>query len=522
MTAKKSIQRAASSALTKDSAARDKVAKAADKDGLSVKTWDSFVNYSMNMGVGTDNPLSSGTYGFNPITRNRTLLEWIHRGSWLGGVAINVVADDMTRAGVLIKSQMKPDEIETIEEAATALKIWPILGRTIRWDRLYGGALAVFLIDGQDMSTPFRIETVRKGQFRGLLTLDRWMVEPSLNDLVTEMGPEMGLPKFYHVTAMAPGLANQKIHYSRVVRMEGEELPYWQKLMENLWGISVLERLYDRLIAFDSASMGAAQLVYKAYIRTYKIKDMRSLVAQGGKALQGLTAYMNMMRRFQGIEGVTIMDTEDEFEGVQHQAFSGLSDVLLQFGQQLSGALQIPLVRLFGQSPAGLNSTGESDLRTYYDGILQKQNTSLLIPVTKIYRCIAASEGIKVPQGFKLQFNPLWQLDDEKKAGVANDTVDAVMKAKDGGLLSPKASMMELRQSSQITGIFSNITDEDIEAAEDEVLPPIEMGMGEGGDAPDDPVNEQSETVKGNGEESAKDKPKPKSKSKDRGRRRLL
>lgn len=480
MATKKSVARSAQSALTQDTKARAKVQDAAKKSN----TLDSFVNFAMNLGVGTDNPLTGGTYGFNPITRNRILLEWIHRGSWVGGLAVNIIADDMVRAGISVKGELEPEQIEQIESRASQLQIWQRLGDTVRWDRLYGGALAVLLVDGQDVSTPLRLNTIRKDQFRGLLVLDRWMVEPTLNDLITEMGPDLGLPKFYNVTAFAPGMNNQKIHYSRVVRMEGEKLPYHQRLMENMWGISVLERLYDRLLAFDSASMGAAQLVYKAYIRTYKIKDMRNIVAMGGKALQGLSAYMEMMRRYQGIEGVTIMDAEDEFEGVQHQAFGGLSDVLLQMGQQLSGATQIPLVRFFGQSPAGLNSTGESDMRNYYDGILQRQNTSLAIPVDKIYRCIAASEGITLPKGFKIEFNPLWQLDDADKAKVANETADAVIKVLDSALISPRVAMQELRQSSRVTNIFSNISDEDIEAAEDEPLPPIEqMGTGEEGES---------------------------------------
>jgi phage-related protein (TIGR01555 family) len=518
MTAKKSVMRTAQTALTQDTKARDKAAKES-----SQRTVDSFVNFSANVGIGTDNLMSGGTYGFNPITRNRTLLEWIHRGSWIGGLCVNIIADDMVRAGVTMKGQIEPEDIEQIEEAVTAMKIWPMLGDTVRWDRLYGGALAVMLIDGQDMSTPLRMNTIRKGQFRGLLVLDRWMVDPSLNDLVTEFGPDLGMPKFYRVTASAPALYNSKIHYSRVVRMEGEKLPYWQRLMENMWGISVLERLYDRLLAFDSASMGAAQLVYKAYIRTYKIKDLRQLVATGGKALQGLTAYTDMMRRFQSIEGMTIMDAEDEFEGTSHTAFSGLDNILAQFNQQVSGAVQIPLVRLFGQSPAGLNSTGEADIRNYYDSILQRQNTSLLIPTGKIYRCIAASEGITLPKGFKVEFNPLWQLPDDKKADVAKTTVDTVQVAKDGGLITQKVAMKELRQSSRITNIFSNITDEDIEDAEDELLPPIEqMNLtGDPADVTNKPGEVETKLKKEESGEAVKNEGEASGTGKDRKRKKL-
>ena len=78
--------------------------------------------------------------------------------------------------------------------------------------------------------------------------------------------------------------------------------------MENMWGISVVERLYDRLIAFDSATNGAAQLVYKSYIRTLKISKLREIIATGGMQVNQLQQYVEMMRRYQGIEGITLID----------------------------------------------------------------------------------------------------------------------------------------------------------------------------------------------------------------------
>ena len=471
-THKNSIKALVRDAKREDAAARKTVTKGAPL--VTGATMDSFVNFAHKLGIGADNALSSGTYGYNPITRNRVLLEWIHRGSWLGGVAIDLIADDMTRAGIEFKCKMKPEDSETVERAATSMNIWPAIYETIRWARLYGGSLGVLLVDGQDPKTPLRIETVGKDQFKGLLTLDRWMVEPSLEDLCTEYGPDLGNPNFYRVQSNAPALRGQTVHRSRIAfRLMGVELPYQQRLQENLWGISVLERLYDRMIAFDSATTGAAQLVFKSYLRTLKIAGMREIVAAGGAPLNGLMQYTEIMRRYQGIEGITLLDLEDEFEAQGSQAFSGLDAVLLQLGQQLSGALQIPLVRLFGQSPAGLNSTGESDLRMFYDHIRQQQRKTLLSGVSLTYKLISQSNSVKLPDNYAIDFRSLWQLDDKEKATVAKDLVLAVTGALDGSIISQQVAIKELRQSSAGTGIFTNITDEDIEAADANVLPPL-------------------------------------------------
>lgn len=462
---KRTIQRVAQQALAQDGKMRS-------------QTSDSFQNFAAKLGLGTSNVMSGSSYGFNPITRNRIQLEWMYRGSWIGGVAVDLVADDMTRAGIDLKGEIDPQDAKEIEEAATELGLWSSINDVVKWSRLYGGGIAVMLIDGQNEATPLRLETIGKGQFKGLMVFDRWMVEPSLNDLVTDKGPDFGLPKFYYVRPDAPALPKMKIHYSRCLRLEGIRLPYWQRVTENLWGLSVLERLYDRMVAFDSATTGAAQLVYKSYLRTLKIKDLRQVVAAGGPALDGLLKQMEMMRVFQGNEGITLIDADDEFSSDQHSAFGGLSDALVQFGQQISGALQIPLVRLFGQSPAGMNSTGESDIRTYYDGILLQQVKTLKVPVTRIYRALASSLGIKLPDGFTIGFRSLWQLDDIQKADIAQKVTQTVTQAYDSGLISQQAALKEMKQSSEGTGVWSNITDEDIEAAESKPPDPSEFGAG--------------------------------------------
>lgn len=444
------------------------------------RTSDSFQNFLANMGIGTDNLTTGSTYGFNPITRVRTLLEWIHRGSWIGGVAVDLVADDMTRAGIELKGQLDPDHIEQINERAITLGIWNSINEVVKWSRLYGGCLGVYMVEGQDPKTPLRIQTVRKGMFRGILPLDRWMVEPDLTNLVTEPGPYVGMPKYYTVVATAPAMVNTRIHYTRCFRMIGVKVPYWQALIENLWGLSIIERLYDRMVAFDSATTGAAQLVYRSYLRTYKVQDLREVVAAGGDALRGLVQTIDMMRRFQSNEGITLVDKNDEFEVHTNSAFAGLSDALVQFGQQLAGALQIPLVRLFGMSPSGFNATGDSDIRMYYDGIRQQQESVLRVPVTDIYRMIAQSLGIELPEGFGIGFNPLWQMTDKEKADVASSITTTIQTAEESGLVRKETALQELRQQARITGIWSNITDEEIEESQQEGPPvPLELRVAE-------------------------------------------
>ena len=266
---------------------------------LSAKaTLDSFTNFAAKTGISTQNLSSGNTYGFLPISRNRQLIEYMYRGSWICRNAVDCIADDMTREGISINAGLEPEQIEKLEGALRVRQVWQSMNAVAKWSRLYGGCIGYIDIEGANPETPLRIESVAKGQFRGIIPMDRWMLNPDPINAITTPGPDFGLPSLYQCVASSysfPFPVDKKIHHTRIVRMEGIELPYWQKINENMWGISVLEPVYDRLTAFDSTTQRAAQLAYKAYLRTYKVKDLRSIIAAGGDALVGLTKQIEMM-----------------------------------------------------------------------------------------------------------------------------------------------------------------------------------------------------------------------------------
>ena len=442
---------------------RVRVPAGSSNERLGNLTTDAISNFVARIGIGQQNQLSGSTYNFMPISRIQQMLEWAYRGSWIIGAAVDCVADDMTRAGIMMNSDTDPDDIEKLQTAMHETLLWQSLNETIKWSRLYGGSLMVMQIDGQDMTTELVPETVGEGQLKGFMVLDRWMVQQSFTDLVLDYGPDYAMPRFYDVVATAPFMPQQRIHYTRVVRMDGVTLPFRQKLSENGWGMSVIERLYDRLLAFDSGTMGAAQLLYKAYLRTYKVNEYRALVGAGGPLMEQFAKSMELMRMMQSNEGLTIIDGKDEFE-THSYSFAGVPETLMILGQQISGALGIPLVRLFGQSPSGMNATGESDIRLYYDMINSTQEARLRRPLTRVFNVLWHSTlGTEPPDTWNFKFSSLRQLDEIEKAELAERDAGTISSLHSAGIISTTIALLELKQSSILTGRFTNITEQDIE-----------------------------------------------------------
>lgn len=435
-------------------------------------TADSYDNFMARVGMQQPNQHAASSYRANFTSRNRLQIEWAYRSSAIIGSAVDAVADDMTRKGVRITSEIDPKARGVIESLFDDIELWDRINDTLKWSRLYGGAVGFIMIEGQAPFTPLRLETIGKGRFKGVLPLDRWMINPSLQRRIKEMGPHLGKPEFYDVVTTGSGIPAWRIHHSRLIRFDGITLPYQQAQTENEWGMSIIERIWDRLTAFDSATMGAAQLVYKAHLRTMKIKKLRELIAMGGPAYEALLKNMDLVRLLQSNEGLTLLDAEDTFETHQY-SFTGLDDVISQFAEQISGATGIPLVRLFGQSPKGF-ATGDADLANYYDTIGSQQERRLRQPLRKLFDVMYRSElGEPLPDDFTFEFNPLWQMSDVDRSTVAVNTVNAISTAYNDGLMTRKAAMTDLREASDVTGIGASITDEDINDAEEENPPGI-------------------------------------------------
>ena len=101
--------------------------------------------------------------------------------------------------------------------------------------------------------------------------------------------------------------------------------------------------------------------------------------------------------------------------------------------------------------------------------------------------------GDAPPKGFSFAFRPLWQTKDTDRAAMATQITGAVVQAVEQGLIGRKTALEEMRQSSRVTGLWSNITDEMIAEAEDdpppasEVLDPQDANAEGGDEPPEDP-----------------------------------
>ncbi len=411
--------------------------------------------------LGADSPLSSaGTFIRSGLTANTQLLTTAYRENWLATRIIDTPAEDMTRAWYTLTAEFPSEDLEKLKRLEARHSIRQELTDAIRWGRLYGGALAVIVIrgDAERMDQPLNLEWLAPDCFQGLWVLDRATgISPSL-ELETDLDdPDYGLPMYYTVETDAGEMSSMKIHHSRVLRFTGRELPRMETISENYWGASELEHLWDVLERQSSISANIAELVFRANITTLKMSDFGDSVAmssdEGREAVRSLISEEN---RFRTSFGLQLLSRDDSME-THPYAFTGLSDIYESTLMDVAGAAEIPATRLFGRSPQGFQSTGESDMRNYYEMIAALQERHLRPALERLLPVMAISCWGYLPKDLSFVFNPLATETPDNAAELVGKLSAPVIEAYKAGLISRESGVDELKARGEPYAMWTKI-----------------------------------------------------------------
>ena len=428
---------------------------------------DSFQNPLARLGTGTNSLLEGTQYPITRITRNFPLLNSLYRNSWIAKKIINIIPEDMCKNWFTISAELSPEFQDRYNKLERRTRIKERIIEGLTWGRLYGGAGALMLIEGHEdkLDEPLNINDVMPNSFKGLMVLDRWSgIYPGI-ELITDINdPDFGLPEFYDIKDI-DGKVKQKVHHSRILRFTGRKLPFWENQMEIHWGASEIEHVFDELAKRDNTSWNIASLIFQANVLVNKVDGLDQITTLSDEESQrdfyNVKTAINQMRS----NNAMILIGKDEEISALNYTFSGINDIYESFMLDIAGACDIPVTRLFGRSPAGMNSTGESDENMYYDMIGQQQETNLKPKLDKLLPVMFMSEFGYVPDDLDTKFNPVKTPSDEEMADTSTKKTNSIVQVYEAGIINQKIALAELHEISYRSDMFTNITDEDIENA---------------------------------------------------------
>ena len=403
---------------------------------------------------------TAGTFVRSGLTSDPDLLTAMYRESWLTMRIIDMPSEDMTRAWYRLSAALPDAALHALRSLEARHSVKQEITNALRWARLYGGSLALMVVRGEEdrLDQPLVPETLLPDCFQGLLVLDRAQgIEPS-PELVSDLDdPDFGLPASYTVNLDTEDCRSVTLHHSRVLRFVGRELPRTETVRENFWGASEMEHIYEELLKRSAASANIAQLLFQANVTTLKMADFGDLLASGTEEQKrSVISAMQMENRFRTSFGVQLLSKDDAYENHAY-SFTGLSEIYEQFMMDMAGAAEIPATKLFGRSPQGMNATGESDLRNYYDMIASLQERQLRPALEKLLPVMAVSCWGYVPEDLEFVFEPVMTTSPAERAELVQKLSSDVIEAFRAGLLTREEALAELKSRGGELGVYTKI-----------------------------------------------------------------
>lgn len=381
-----------------------------------VKMWDGLRNLASGLGVVGQDKQAATTFVLK--TPSRAEIDACYRTTWLGRKIHDIPAKDMTREWR--SWQAEDNQIELIENEEKRLHLADRVKSCLILARLYGGAALVLGLPG-DVTTPAPAKIGRGAlsyvhvAHRHQLNLGQQIADPA--------DPMFGMPEYFERT-FADGRTSVKIHPSRVIPFVGQALPEGAVGGDSyawFWGDPLLYSVIDALGANDTTTAAITALLNEAKTDVIHIPGLMESLSSSEYETR-LLQRLQLAGFIKSVTNALVLDGGDGSPNTGEQwetrqlNMSGLPELQQTMFQLVSGAADIPATRLIGQSPAGMNATGDSDTRNYYDMLASEQESGLtpvLAPLDEWL--IMSATGSRDPSVF-YEWNPLWQMTPKEKA----------------------------------------------------------------------------------------------------------
>lgn len=261
----------------------------------------------------------------------------------------------------------------------------------------------------------------------------------------------------------------KQVHSTRLLTFVGKPVPDILKPAYSFGGVSLTQMAKPYVDNWLRTRQSVADLVRSFVVQGLKT-NLAVLNQTGGHELINRIEAFNALR---DNHDSFLLDKETEEWFNVTTSLAGLDALQAQSQEQMASVSRIPLVKLLGISPHGLNATAEPEIRVFYDTIKSYQEKQFRKPLTTCIHFIMLHLWGEIDDEITFHFKDLWQLDEVAKTGVEKTKSDIDDQNIANGTISPEEARERLAKDKD-----SQYNDIDLSG------PPPEPPMPPGGGLP--------------------------------------
>lgn len=388
---------------------------------------------------------------------------------------VETIAIEMTRKWIRLVNrkgdEQTQDRIDALTEAMERLNVRDAFRKAAEGDGFFGrGHLYIALSDdqvGDELKSPIgngrdaaSRQKVRKDKLLRIQPVEAVWAYPQAYNSTNPLDADWYEPQIWYVQG-------KPIHRSRLLTFVGREVPDLLKSAYAFGGLAMTQMARPYVANWLRTREDVSDLIAAFSVSGVKGMDLAGMLGAG--ATSDLQNRVDLFVNMRDNRGFMALNEGEEFFNVS-TPLGTLDKLQAQAQEQIASVCGIPLVKLLGVTPSGLNASSDGEVRVFYDFIHAYQEKLFGENLKQVIGFVQLSEFGDIDEDIGFEFEPLWQMSETEKAAAALQRTQAIMLAEP--ILPSDVTLRELREMGDATGVFTQITDEDIDAASTEAPAP--------------------------------------------------
>lgn len=356
-------------------------------------------------------------------------------------VIVETVATEMTRKWIRIEAKGDADKsrkIAQLSEELERLQVRERFEQICEVDGYFGRAHLYIdtghTDDRQELMTPIgngvngiSKEKLGKGAIKRLAVVEPVWCYPANYNSNNPLKPDWYNPQRWFAMST-------ELHTSRLLPFVGREVPDLLKPAYSFGGLSLTQMAKPYVENWLNTRQSVADII-QAFSVMVLGTNLGETLTQGGDQLFKRADMFNNLRDNRGL--MMIDKESEEFQNVS--APLGTLDALqAQSQEHMASVSRIPLIKLLGISPHGMNATAEPELRAFYDTIHAFQGKFFTPNLKRIFAMAQLNIWGRVDPDLSFVYVPLWSMTEKEEAEVRKLDAETGQIHVDSGVLSPE------------------------------------------------------------------------------------
>lgn len=337
---------------------------------------------------------------------------------------VSTLADEMTRKWISLRTNGEGDKSERIQQLDAELRRLRLrdhFRKAAEQDGYFGraqiyvdvtkpGTTELATDDPKELEAPLFLsdKKLAKGSLVGFRTVEAMWSYPSLYNSTDPLKKGFYKPTSWFVMGKI-------VHDSRLLLFVSRPVPDMLKAAYSFGGISLSQLAKPYIDHWIRTRDSVSDIVHSFSVSGF-LTDMQATLGGDADGADQFFKRVELFNRTRDNRGAMVLNKETEEFFQFNTPLGGLDALQAQAQEQMSAVSSIPLVKLLGITPSGLNASSDGEIRVFYDYIHSMQESLFREPLKRAIDLVQLNLFGDIDPDIDFVFEPLYQLSEAELA----------------------------------------------------------------------------------------------------------